>query len=148
MEDLQERAIIRANISNEMTNKAMEELYSQDSDWNKIIRQTADVLVDKEDRKIKFLQNFEGEIPEIVPLQNIYPALSMYTFKTKYQNFLIDRAIEKMKNDNIIISQNYEENVLACIEKHVGKTDWCRNEDVREVVFDLYILINTKKSFM
>ena len=81
-------ATIIANISNEMTNKAMEELYSQDSDWNKIIRQTADVLVDKEDRKIKFLQNFEGEIPEIVPLQNIYPALSMYTFKTKYQNFL------------------------------------------------------------
>ena len=133
-------ATIIANISNEMTNKAMEELYSQDSDWNKIIRQTSDVLVDKEDRKIKFLQNFEGEIPEIVPLQNIYPALSMYTFKTKYQNFLIDRAIEKIKNDNIIISQNYEENMLACIEKHVGKTDWCRNEDIREVVFDLYII--------
>lgn len=133
-------ATIVANISNEMTNKAMEELYSQDSDWNKIIRQTSDVLVDKEDRKIKFLQNFEGEIPEIVPLQNIYPALSMYAFKTKYQNFLIDKAIEKIDNDKIRISQNYEENMLVCIEKHVGKTDWCKNEDIREVVFDLYII--------
>lgn len=140
-------ATIVANISNEMTNKAMQDLYSQDSDWNKIIRQTSDVLVDKEDRKIKFLQNFEGEIPETIPLQNIYPALSMYAFRTKYQNFLIDKAIEKIDNDNIIISQNYEENMLACIEKHVGKTDWCKNEDIRKVVFDLYIIYfdKTKK---
>lgn len=133
-------ATIIANISNEMTNKYMEELYSQDSDWNKIIRQTSDVLIDKEDRKIKFLQNFEGEIPEVIPLQNLYPALSMYAFKTKYKNFLIDKAIDKIKDDNIILSQNYDENVLACIEKHVGKTDWCRNEEIREVVFDLYII--------
>lgn len=133
-------ATIIANISNEMTNKYMEELYSQDSDWNRIIRQTSDVLIDKEDRKIKFLQNFEGEIPEIIPLQNLYPALSMYAFKTKYTNFLIDSAIEKIKDDNIILSQNYEENILACIEKHVGKTDWCKNEEIREVVFDLYII--------
>ena len=123
-----------------MTNKYMEELYSQDSDWNKVIRQTSDVLIDKEDRKIKFLQNFEGEIPEVIPLQNLYPALSMYAFKTKYKNFLIDKAIEKIKDDNIILSQNYDENVLACIEKHVGKTDWCRNEEIREVIFDLYII--------
>lgn len=133
-------ATIIANISNEMTNKVMEELYSQDSDWNRIIRQTSDVLVNKEERKIKFLQNFEGEIPEIIPLQNIYPALSMYAFKTKYQNFLIDKAIKKIKNDNIIVSQNYEENVLACIEKQVGKTDWCKNEEIREVIFELYII--------
>lgn len=133
-------ATIIANISNEMTNKVMEELYSQDSDWNRIIRQTSDVLVNKEERKIKFLKNFEGEIPEIIPLQNIYPALSMYAFKTKYQNFLIDKAIKKIKNDNIIVSQNYEENVLACIEKQVGKTDWCKNEEIREVIFELYII--------
>lgn len=133
-------ATIIANISNEMTNKVMEELYSQDSDWNRIIRQTSDVLVNKEERKIKFLQNFEGEIPEIIPLQNIYPALSMYAFKTKYQNFLIDKAIKKIKNDNIIVSQNYEENVLACIEKQVGKIDWCKNEEIREVIFELYII--------
>lgn len=39
--------------------------------------------------------------------------------------------------------------MLACIEKHVGKTDWCRNEDIREVVFDLYIIYfdKDKKSF-
>ena len=133
-------ATVIANISNENTNKAISELYSQDSDWNKIIRQTSDRLVEKEDKKIKFLQNFEGEIPEIIPLQNIYPALSMYAFKTHYENFLIDKSIEKIKDDNIITSQNYEENILACIEKHVGKTDWCSNEDIKEVVFDLYII--------
>lgn len=133
-------ATIIANISNENTNKAIEELYSQDSDWNKIIRQTSDRLVEKEDKKIKFLQNFEGEIPKIIPLQNIYPALSMYAFTTHYEKFLIDKAIEKIKDDNIITSQNYEENILACIEKHVGKTDWCSNEEIKEVVFDLYII--------
>ena len=85
-------ATVIANISNENTNKAISELYSQDSDWNKIIRQTSDRLVEKEDKKIKFLQNFEGEIPEIIPLQNIYPALSMYAFKTHYENFLIDKS--------------------------------------------------------
>lgn len=133
-------ATVIANISNENTNKAISELYSQDSDWNKIIRQTSDRLVEKEDKKIKFLQNFEGEIPEIIPLQNIYPALSMYAFKTHYENFLIDKSIEKIKDDNIITSQNYEENILACIEKHIGKADWCSNEDIKEVVFDLYII--------
>lgn len=133
-------ATIIANISNENTNKVMEELYSQDSDWNKIIRQTADVLVDKEERKIKFLQNFEGELPEIVPLQNLYPALSMYAFKTKYKNFLIDKAIKNINNDRIITSQNYEENILACIEKQVEKTDWCSNEEIKEVIFNLYII--------
>ena len=133
-------ASVVANIANDFTNKVIEELYSQDSDWNKIIRGTSDVLIDKELRKIEFLNNFEGEIPEIIPLQNIFPALSTYIFKTKYARFQIDEAIEKIKCDNIITSQNYDGNVLACIEKQVEKTDWCSNEEIRETSFDLYII--------
>ena len=133
-------ASVVANIANDFTNKVIEELYSQDSDWNKIIRGTSDVLIDRELRKIEFLNNFEGEIPEIIPLQNIFPALSTYVFKTKYARFLIDDAIEKIKSDNIITSQNYDGNILTCIEKQVGKTDWCSNEEIRETSFDLYII--------
>lgn len=133
-------ATIIANICNENTNKVINELYSQDSDWNKIIRNISDILVEKEDKKIKFLHNFEGEMIEILPLQNIYPALSMYAFTTHYENFLIDSAIEKIENENIVTSQNYGQNILICIEKHVEKTDWCRNEDIKEVTFDLYII--------
>lgn len=137
-------ATIIANIANEYTNKVIEELYTQDSDWNRIIRNTSDVLVDKEIKKMKFLNQFKGEIPEIIPLQNLYPALSMYIFKTKYANFLIDKAIGKIKCDNIITSQNYEENILACIERQINKTDWCSNEDIKETTFELYIVYYDK----
>lgn len=142
-------ATVIANVSTDSTNKTIEELYSQDSDWNLIIRQAADGLVEKEDKKIKFLQKFKGEIPKIIPLQNIYPALSMYIFKTNYNHFYIDAAIKKIKKDNIIISQNYDDNILACVERVEEKTDWCKNEDVKQITYNLYVIYydSNKKIF-
>ena len=72
-------------------------MYSQDADWNALLQQSSESVIQNQVDLWEFLKGFTN-FPEDIPLQNIRPALSAVIYKTqcamwKPNNFI--KGLEK-----------------------------------------------------
>lgn len=77
--DLGEASVV-ANIVDDNIQESLEELYSQDADWNKILKDTSDEKIGGEVELQKLARGFTGT--EEIPLNQIRPKVSMFMYTT------------------------------------------------------------------
>ena len=77
--DLGEASVV-ANIVDDDIQESLEELYSQDADWNKILKDTSDEKIGREVELQKLARGFTGT--EVIPLNQIRPKISMFMYTT------------------------------------------------------------------
>ena len=73
-------ASIIANIVDDDISEALEDLYSQDSDWNKILKDASDEKIGREVELQKLAKDFTGT--EVIPLNQLRPKVSMFMYST------------------------------------------------------------------
>lgn len=78
-------ASVVANIVDDDIHESIEELYSQDTDWNYVLRNVSDNLVKREVDLQKLAGGFMGT--ESIPISQIRPKISMFMYTTEAKNW-------------------------------------------------------------
>ena len=140
--DLGEPTFI-ANIADLTVQEELRKLYSQDADWNALLQQSSESVIQNQVDLWEFLKGFTN-FPEDIPLQNIRPALSAVIYKTqcamwKPNNFI--KGLEKTGSfDQIYHDHNAEKNVLVVVTGRRIPVDWAQLKEIYNMEWELLIL--------
>lgn len=139
-------ATLIANIGDAKVNESLEELYSEDADWNKILR---DQSTQKIEDKIELQQIVDGFniLPENLSLQNIYPKMSTVIYRVSSkswspQNFV--NALPKSLRDETKTTINSKDSMLIGIVRNAQNISWGNIKEIYNLNWDLYLLYFNK----
>src|SRR6185437_6487941 len=96
-------ATVVANTSDTRTNAALEELYSQDADWNVLLQDLTEGAVGRQLRRMEFLDGFSDKTGDIA-LQNVYPKLSTAVYKVPLRTWNPGRLVDAIPTENLFFS--------------------------------------------
>ncbi|MDR2043655.1 MAG: DEAD/DEAH box helicase family protein [Clostridium sp.] len=137
-------ASIVANIVDDDISETLEDLYSQDSDWNKILKDTSDEKIGREVELQKLAKDFTGT--EVIPLNQLRPKVSMFMYSTTETKWHWKEWTKVFKEENCHHIVNEKAKVLIITELRTSSVDWTVNRDITDKDWNLHILYwNTRK---
>ncbi|MGE4284900.1 MAG: DEAD/DEAH box helicase, partial [Clostridia bacterium] len=138
------KASVVANIVDDDIKDSLEELYSQDSDWNKILKNVSEEKIGSEVEFQKMASGFTGK--EIIPLIQIRPKISMFMYKTTEVNWNWRRWSEVFNEEHTHHFVNKQEKILIITELCSSNVDWTTSRDITDENWNLHLLYwNEKK---
>lgn len=142
--DLGEASVV-ANIVDDDIQESLDELYSQDADWNTILKDTSDKKVEEEISLQKLARGFTGT--EIIPLNQIRPKVSMFMYTTSEKQWHWQRWNKVFDEEHSQYNVNEQEKVLIITELCASNVDWTTCRDINDSNWNLHILYwNEKKN--
>ncbi|MFC1911963.1 hypothetical protein ACFLXG_02245 [Chloroflexota bacterium] len=140
--DLGEATFI-ANIADVAVQEELTKLYSRDADWNALLRQTSQGVVQEQISLQKFIDGFKN-FPEEIPLQNIRPAMSTVIYKTKCKSWVpqdFQKGIQGIESlERIHHDINNERDILVIVTAKKVPIDWAQFEEIFNWDWELYVL--------
>ncbi len=137
-------AHVIANIALAKVKPSLEQLYSQDPDWNDILQYKSDAKIRKQIGLEEFIESFKKGEKEDISLQNLRPKMSTVVYKMedgKVWNPDIEKYFVGDKKKNIIKSAlSQKEKVLVVVEGKRQYIDWGRFKDIDNLIWDLYLM--------
>lgn len=118
-------------------------LYSQDADWNTLLRQSSEKVIQEQIDLWAFIEGFH-DFPDEIPLQNLRPAMSTVVYRTKCKEWMPDQFLEGFSDINsmerLCHGINPEENTLIIVTARKVAIDWAQIKDIFNWDWELYIL--------
>ena len=136
-------ASVVANIVDDDIQESLEELYSQDADWNAIIKNMSDTFIEREVQFQKFARDFSGK--EIIPISYIKPKISMFMYKTNADEWHWENWNTVFDEEHCSYSVNEKEKILVITELSSSYVVWNDSKDITNETWNLYILYWNKK---
>lgn len=130
-----------ANIAEQKVNEAIESLYKEDSDWNKIIRTIGEIKVSEVIENQKFKDEFDYTKTKLLDL-GLSPKVSTVIYKTKNSEWEPKNFIKIINKSNYLVDKtiNKEETILIFSLKTYNKVNWSFSEDLMDIIWELYIV--------
>lgn len=135
--DLGEASVV-ANIVDDDIQESLEELYSQDADWNKILKDTSDEKIGREVELQKLARGFTGT--EVIPLNQIRPKISMFMYTTTESRWYWRRWSKVFNEEHSHHNVNETEKILIITELRTSNVDWTTCRDITDDNWNLHIL--------
>lgn len=135
--DLGEASVV-ANIVDDDIQESLEDLYSQDADWNKILKDTSDEKIGREVELQKLACGFTGT--EVIPLNQIRPKVSMFMYTTTEKGWHWQRWSRVFNEENSHHFVNEQEKILIITELCTSNVDWTTCQDLTDNNWNLHIL--------
>lgn len=135
--DLGEASVV-ANIVDDDIQESLEELYSQDSDWNKILKDTSDERIGREVKLQELARGFTGT--EIIPLNQIRPKVSMFMYTTTEKVWHWQRWNKIFNEEYCHHFVNEQEKILVITELCTSNVDWTTCQGITNDNWNLHIL--------
>lgn len=134
-------ATMVANIADADVEDALRDLYAEDSDWNYILRRLSEGETGRQVRRSEFLNGFE-DIPEHIPLQNVFPKMSTVVYKTHCRNWRPDKIQEHIKELRLYAGPtvNQHHKVALFVTREREAIPWGDIKDIYNTVWDLYLV--------
>jgi superfamily II DNA or RNA helicase len=137
-------AHVIANIALAKVKPSLEQLYSQDPDWNEILQYKSDAKIRKQIGLEEFIESFKKGEKEDISLQNLRPKMSTVVYKMlegTAWNPEVEKLIKVDKKKNIIkTAVSEKERVLVIVEGKRHYIDWGRFKDIDNLIWDLYLV--------
>lgn len=131
-------ASVVANIVDDDINEALEDLYTQDSDWNNILKNVSDEKIGREMEFQKLAQGFTGT--EEIPLNQIRPKISMFMYSTSETRWKWKNWAQIFNDEYSRCIVNKQEKILLITELRTSNVDWTINRNVMDKEWNLHIL--------
>jgi superfamily II DNA or RNA helicase len=129
-----------ANTADPKISAVLEELYSQDSDWNVLLQDLADGAVGRHLRRVEFLDGFDDTLG-VIALQNIQPRMSAVAYRVPAGTWHPGRLVEAVSPDRLHFSSiNAAENVAVLVLREHKQVAWGQIGAVHDVVHDLVMM--------
>jgi superfamily II DNA or RNA helicase len=135
--DLGEASVV-ANIVDDDIQESLEDLYSQDADWNKVLKNTSDEKTGREVELQKLARGFTGT--EVIPLNQIRPKVSMFMYTTTEKGWHWQRWSRVFNEENSHHFVNEQEKILIITELCTSNVDWTTCQDITDNNWNLHIL--------
>lgn len=135
-----------ANTADPKISQALEELYSQDADWNVLLRDLTDGAVGRHLRRAEFLDGF-GEPLGTIALQNIQPRASAVAYRVPSGTWHPRRLFEAIDADRLHFSSiNTAENVAVAVLRERQPVRWGEIGTLQDVIHDLVIMFFDRRN--
>lgn len=132
-----------ANIADVVVRDELKRLYAQDADWNTLLPQTSEKVIQEQVDLWEFIDGF-NKFPEDIPLQNIRPATSAVIYKTKCTTWSPDNFLNGIESadsfERIHYDLNPVENTLVIVTARKASIDWAQIKDIYNWDWELLIL--------
>ena len=132
-----------ANIGDVDARDELRKLYSQDADWNTLLPQSSQAVIQRQVDLLEFLEGFKKRLKDI-PLQNLKPTLYTTIYQTNNttwhpENFEIgiDDRSTLQHLDHFI---NYEKDTLVILLARKLPVDWADIQEICTLEWELHII--------
>ncbi|BDU78147.1 DEAD/DEAH box helicase [Mesoterricola sediminis] len=146
-------AKVIGNIAEENISSALECLYSQDADWNKLLREMSSSAVREHQALVEFLANSQKLVDldreEVISPRVLRPVYSALVYRAK--EFFPKRFFNGLSDDFQVKAAwlNEKDNTLFFVTKSVGKPGWLKTKVLWDSSWDLFVLhFDEKKSLL
>jgi hypothetical protein len=134
-------ATVVVNTADPQVNKNLEALYSENPDWNQILRQRSESAINKEKELQEVIQNFHGELSTQVSLWNLRPSFSTLIYRTNGEEWYPSRFQEVLPPDyKYWHSVNAQEKILVLVVSKQEDVKWGKYKDIKNLSFDLCVV--------
>jgi superfamily II DNA or RNA helicase len=129
-----------ANIADLGITDRLEELYSQDADWNQILSTLAEGAVGDYQRRLDFVEGFDDPNGE-VSLQNIKPKKSAEVYRMSNSTWRPSELLRAIGEDRVFFSTyNPSESVAIAITRISESISWGDVATLRDITYDLILV--------
>ncbi len=132
-------ATIVANIADAEVEDALQALYGEDPDWNHLLRDLTEEATGGHALRSEFLQGF-SELPERIPLQNLFPKMSTVVFETQCTAWNPKRVEDVVKHIYDRPALHARQQVLVFVTREQQPVEWGNVRGLCDTIHDLYIL--------
>ena len=129
-----------ANLAQANVNVELQELYSQDADWNKLLIGASEQFIGEEESFQDFMRSFERR-PEDLPLEQVRSALSTVIYKTtcrEWQPRNFREGLTTYERVGYAIS-NHDDTLVITVARN-ELCDWLQGQAVFNQTFELLTL--------
>jgi superfamily II DNA or RNA helicase len=158
-------ATMVANIANPDVDKKVKSLYSEDADWNTLLRNRSTSEVEGKINLEEFISSFDDKMINEIPLQNLMPKMSTVIFQCKdseksqekdnqeqeeahEEDFWkpedFKKVFDKIKYLDYVYTYSAKNNVLIIVTKQRVYVDWGNVKGVSNTIWELYIAYRDK----
>jgi superfamily II DNA or RNA helicase len=136
-------ATIFANIANPPTERALQELYQQDPNWNHLLRVTSEKMIQSEVDLREFIDGFD-EITDDIPLQNVRIKMSTAVYETNCKNWHPENFEAGIRNKNSLewikydVNNNQDTLVILTVKKI--PLVWLKGEEFESLEMELFVI--------
>lgn len=137
-------ATVVANLADRKVSEFLEELYSEDADWNRLLPNLSYDAIRPQLRLSEFIGGLESSIPagetEFLTAATIFPKTSTVIFMTeRFRPTAFTSALPD-KSEVPVWWKNSAEGVVVFVVRRPEELDWARTKDISHLIYDLYIL--------
>lgn len=140
--DLGEATFI-ANLADVDVREELQKLYVQDADWNVLLRQSSEDMIEGQVALWEFIEGFKN-FPDDLPLINMRPAMSTAIYRTRCQNWSPGNFREGIPGidsfERVHHDINLQKQTLVIVTARRVPVDWAQNQDIYNWDWELYVL--------
>ena len=137
-------ATVVANLADPKVAESLEELYSEDADWNRLLPGLSYDAIRPQLRLSEFVGGLQSSIPEgdteILSAATLLPKTSAIIYTAEHwRPGSFTNALAR--GSEVIVSwKNSAEKVLVFIVRRPEELGWARTKDVMHLIYDLYVV--------
>jgi superfamily II DNA or RNA helicase len=130
-----------ANVADPEVKESLERLYSENPDWNEILRYEATEAIESEIDFAELMSGFTTTGKKF-PIQNLLPNMSTVIFRMEEGSAWNPENYKSYfdKNTELYPLQNAERKVLILVTCSKQAIDWGRIKDIHNLVWNLYVI--------
>lgn len=134
-------ATIVANIANNHVEEALRDLYAEDADWNKLLRNLSEGATERKEKLSQFFEGFKDLPEEILP-QNILPKMSTVVYKTRNTRWTPENIFKVIKESRLFVDPtiNQDEKIIFFVTCEKEPIPWGNFKDIHNTIWDLYLI--------
>lgn len=134
-------ATVVANIADPDVEGALRLLYSEDSDWNAVLRVLSEDASGRQLRRSEFVEGFT-EVPPGLPLQNVEPKMSAVVYRTSCTDWRPDRVMTNWDSDRIHTGPtvNHGDKALVFVTRDQEPVPWGAIKEMQNSAWHLFLV--------
>lgn len=134
-------ATVVVNVNEPVVNKDLEELYSENPDWNEILKEKSESTIETEIESHEFISEFSGELSEHVSLWNLRPSFSTLVYENLGTTWTPKKFVEALpKHYKYWYAVNATRKVLVFVISKNDEVKWGRYRDIFNHNFELCVM--------
>lgn len=137
-------AIFIANVADIDVREELQKLYAREPDWNHILPDLSDTIIDEQVSAREFLEGFASFSDEI-PLKSLRPATSTVIYKTRCQCWSPENFKQGIPGiaefAHVHHSINHETNTLVIVTARKVPIEWTEVQELYNWDWELYVVM-------
>ena len=132
-----------ANTGTVDVQNELRKLYAQDPDWNTLLMQASEEVIDDQIAFQEFMEGFRN-LPEEIPLQNMRPAMSTVIYKTTCEDWNPENfrsGLPGVENiERIHFDINHDKKTMVIVTAQKLPIDWVQIQEIFNWDWELYVI--------